>query len=58
MNGRYQAMVLLPNTRGFRFIGLTHAGVEVACVVSKAQDGTHFVSSAVTYAELRSWRSM
>lgn len=54
---RYQNLSLLPNTRGFRFVGLTHAGVEVDCVVSKHPDGSHFVASCVAYGELRGWRS-
>jgi len=53
---RYKPLGLLPNTRGYRFIGLTHDGKEVACMVAKALDGTHYVSSSVGYSELRSWR--
>lgn len=54
---RYQALALLPNTAGFRFIGLRNDGTEAVCMVKRGPDGNHFISGE-TWANLRSWRTM
>lgn len=53
---RYKNLAQLPNTRGYRFVGLCHDGREVECRVAQKPDGSHYVASPVEYRELRGWR--
>lgn len=57
MSGRQQPMVLLPNTPGFRFVGMRHDGTELPCMVKRGTDGKNFISG-IEFNQLRSWRSM
>lgn len=45
----------LPNTHGFRFIGILKNGERVRCRVVKGEDGCYRVEGA-QFADLTGWR--
>lgn len=52
-NSKWRELSSLPNCKGFEFIGLTHDGREVNCVIERNSDGRHSVKE---FAALKAWR--
>ncbi|HEY0200320.1 MAG TPA: hypothetical protein VGC24_01360 [Burkholderiaceae bacterium] len=55
VGGHWQPLALIPNTQGYRFIGMRKDGTEVSCVVRRGDDGMHRVEGEA-FTNLRAWR--
>ncbi len=53
----YRPLADIPNTQGFRFIGLTKDGREVACTVTRRADGSHTLADNA-FSSLAKWRNL
>lgn len=55
MNKKVQPLAWLPNTAGYRFIGVTTSGERVPCVIRRNLDtGMHYVEGCDWY-DLTGW---
>lgn len=53
-------LIWLPNTEGFKFVGITHEGEEIDCTVKRISCGTHQVvdcEGKLVFHKLKGWRS-
>lgn len=45
----------IPNTEGFKITVLLEDGSQVKTIVSKRQDGTHFLTGVKDFSKVKNW---
>lgn len=53
---KYRSLSELPNTKGFRFVGVRHDGTLAECYVQQdPKSRCHFVAGDAIYRDLKGW---